>query len=113
MADEMVHKGPRPVTAYEGYAIYADYDANAPNSEDVVFVSTEELAKEVCGKLNEDPRSYGNLAFVDGWEFCKSFRYHTIVLKDESDFARTLSAAMTWDGDGDGDGDDEEGASED
>ena len=60
------------ITAYRAFGIFADYDANAPATETIVTVTSEELAKEVCGKLNEDPRSYV-VVFVDGWEHAKRF----------------------------------------
>lgn len=69
------HKVAEAVLAIPCWGIYADYDANAPDTATCFLVATEELAKEVCALLNESPRSYGNLAFVDGWEHCKSFSY--------------------------------------
>lgn len=69
------HKVAEPVLAIPCWGIFADYDANAPNTEVLFLVATEELAKEVCAVLNESPRSWSALAFVDGWEHCKSFAY--------------------------------------
>ena len=66
----------KQVTAFVGYAIYADYDANAPDTQDLILCDTEELAIRVCDHLNEEPRKWGNLAFVDGWEHTKSFALH-------------------------------------
>ena len=94
-ADERIHDAPKPVTAYQGWAIYADYDAEAPDTADKIWVSTEELAKEVCEKLNENPRKYTQLAFVDGWEWKKSFQYREVVLKEDT-FSRTLSEAFNY-----------------
>lgn len=68
------HKIADPVLAIPCWAIYADYDANAPDSATLLVVATEELAKEVCRFLNEDPRRWQSLAFCDGWEWCKRFR---------------------------------------
>lgn len=70
------HKIAEPVLAVPCWGIFADYDGNAPDTKVLFLVATEELAKEVCALLNENPRAYGNLAFVDGWEFCKRFGYH-------------------------------------
>ncbi len=83
-------EGPKQVTAWQGYGIYADYDANAPDSEDRLFVATEELAQQVCAKLNENPRAHGDLAYCEGWEWCKSFQYHEVILLDKSAFATSL-----------------------
>ena len=64
----------RQVTAYEAFAIYGDYDSNAPDTSTICLVASEDLAKEVCSKLNEDPRKYC-VVFVDGWEHAKRFRF--------------------------------------
>ena len=50
------------ITAYRAFGIFADYDANAPDTDTIVTVTSEELAKEVCEKLNEDPRRHTVLA---------------------------------------------------
>lgn len=69
------HKIAEPVLAIPCWGIFADYDAEAPDTKTLFLVATEELAKEVCAFLNEDPRKWNNLAFVDGWEWKKSFSY--------------------------------------
>jgi len=92
--DAKVHGPPEKVAAYRGYAVYADYDANAPNSEDLIFCSTEELAQEVCKILNVDPRSHGDLAYTEGWEFCKSFQCRVVILTEEWIFDRTVLDAL-------------------
>lgn len=69
------HKVAEPVLAIPCWGIFADYDANAPDTRILFLVSTEELAKEVCAFLNENPRKWGNLACVDGWEHCKRFSW--------------------------------------
>ncbi len=69
------HKIAEPVLAIPCWGVYADYDANAPDTATLFLVATEELAQEVCALLNENPRAHGNLAFVDGCEYCKRFEY--------------------------------------
>jgi hypothetical protein len=56
-----------------------------------LVVGTEELAKEVVDTLNKNPRKYGNLAFVDGCEHCKSFDWHKVLVNDP-----TLIASLVW-----------------
>lgn len=66
------HQVAAPVLAIPCHGIYADYDANAPDTRSIIFVATQELAAEVCDKLNEDPRRYC-ACVVDGWEHAKSW----------------------------------------
>lgn len=86
----MIHKIKDPVPAYPCYGIFADYDANAPCTEVHFLVATEELAQEVRTLLNEDPRAYNNLAFVDGWEFCKTFRYRESLTTNREEIFTNL-----------------------
>jgi hypothetical protein len=83
----------RQVTAYEAFGIFGDYDGNAPDTESVCLVATEDLAKEVCAKLNEDPREYA-IVCVDGWEHSKRFRYRTELTETTEDVRTTLEEAM-------------------
>ena len=80
------------VKAYEAWSIFADYDANAPTTEDLITVATEKLAKRLVDLFNKDPRSV-KLSYVEGWEFCKSYQYHRILVKTPSDVARTKNEA--------------------
>lgn len=73
---------PAPTTAWVAFAIYADYDANAPDTKNLFVVSSETLAKLVCEFLNEDPPRWGNLAFVDGFEWAKLFAYRETIVSD-------------------------------
>lgn len=101
----MEHKLQEPVAAIPCWGIYADYDANAPDTQSFYRVATEELAKEVCDFLNEDPRRW-NMAFVDGFESCKSWAYRgtlervkdagTIVLSLDS-FKERMKEDERWD----------------
>jgi hypothetical protein len=85
---------PDQVTLYRGYAVYADYDANAPDTEDLLFCATVELAQAVCEVLNEDPRRWGNLAFVDGYEWSKSFGYRAAYAENPAVFGRSVAQVM-------------------
>jgi hypothetical protein len=80
-------------TAYRAYAIYADYDGNAPDSGDVVLVETKALAIEVCAKLNEDPRAYV-ICCVDGWEHSKRWEQRPVVTEHAGVILTTFDAAM-------------------
>jgi hypothetical protein len=57
-------------------AIYADYDANAPDTCDLLLVTDEKLAKEVCDKLNTMEGKGHFLAHNEGHEWCKTWTYH-------------------------------------
>lgn len=94
--DKAEHPVLEPVPAVPCYGIYADYDANAPDTEDLLTVSTEELAKAVCEVLNEDPRKWGNMAFVDGFEWAKSFSYHKTFVEPGHEVSTSVEKAMSW-----------------
>jgi hypothetical protein len=61
---ETKHQLGEQVTCHRCYGVYADYDANAPDSEVFVLVATKELGNEVCKILNEE--DYG-LSFCEGF----------------------------------------------
>lgn len=79
--------------AYEAYGIYADYDGNAPDTETLVLVESEELAKEVCDELNKDPRKY-TVVYVEGWEFSKSFQWRIALTTDPHEVKTTAEEAI-------------------
>ncbi len=56
---------------FVAYAVYADYDGNAPDSTNVILLATQELAEQV---LQEITTKHNSLCFVDGWEWSKSWR---------------------------------------
>jgi hypothetical protein len=84
------------VTAYKGYAIYANYDAEAPNTEDLILISSKELAQEVLKLLNANPRKYSNLAFINGFEYAKTFQSYEVLREDESDFLHSMEAVIEF-----------------
>lgn len=73
MTNEETAAGLESVTAYRVWEISADYDGKAPDTAALLVLATRELADEVCACLNEDPRAWGCLAFVDGCEGHKRF----------------------------------------
>lgn len=79
----------KQVVAYEAWAVFADYDANAPTTEDLMTVGTEELARELVDLFNKNPRAVP-LACVDGWEHCKSYDCHKVLLSSEE------AASVSW-----------------
>ena len=83
----------KQVTAYVAFGIFGDYDSNAPDTSTVCLVATEELAKEVCETLNEDPREHA-VVFVDGWEHAKRCRFRTELVADENEAHTTHKAAL-------------------
>jgi hypothetical protein len=86
------------ITAYRAFGIFADYDANAPDTDTLVTVASEELAKQVCEKLNEDPRSHV-VAFVDGWEHAKRFRHRPVLVANPNSACGSLEQALAELGD--------------
>lgn len=107
--DGTEHGMPEPVQGYRAWAIYADYDANAPDTEDLILVSTEALAEAVCLELNEDTRRWNNLAFVDGFEWAKSFSYHEVLVADPYAPRRSLAEVFEKDVEEDEDYEPEDG----
>lgn len=98
----------RKIEAYEAFAIHADYDGNAPDTCALVLFESRKLADEVCAELNKDPRAWGRLAFVDGFEHCKTFRVteHLVrdpqgmhVFDDEQHGVEDVLAVLAEDGD--------------
>jgi len=72
-------------------AVFADYDGNAPDSENVVLLATEELAEQVRKEIEE---KHDNLCFIDGWEWSKQWRTR-IAYAPASNIATTFSEAIT------------------
>ena len=79
-------QGPEPtqVPAYEAWAVFADYDGNAPDSNELSYFSSEELA-EAAAKTGNNPNgdwlvvgetAYRQplTAYCGGWEHCKRYR---------------------------------------
>jgi hypothetical protein len=88
-----VEKTMEKITAYRAFGIFADYDGNAPDTDTIVTVTSEELAKQVCEKLNEDPRSYV-IAFVDGWEHAKRFRHRPVLIANPDSACDSFASAV-------------------
>jgi hypothetical protein len=83
----------KEVTAYEAYAIFADYDAEAPTTEDLLVVGTEDLAKEIVSLFNKNPRAV-NMAFVEGFEHCKSFDQHKVFVETDKGVLWSVKEAL-------------------
>lgn len=95
------------VLAYRAWAIYASYDAEAPDTADLMILDTKELADRVCAELNKEPRRYNNLAYVEGCEGCKRFKVAPTLIEKPIDAICEFDLAIVRARDGeDGDGDD-------
>lgn len=81
------------VEAWRAWEIYADYDANAPDTVGFAMVATRELADDVCAWLNEDPEAHSWLAFVDGFEHAKSFKHRPALADDPGTVCLDLAQA--------------------
>jgi hypothetical protein len=86
----------KQVMAYEAWAIFADYDANAPTTQDLLTVGTHELARELVDLFNKNPRAVP-LAYVDGWEHAKRYDCRKVLLPADSEphVAWTKEDALT------------------
>lgn len=91
------HKVADPVQAYPCFGVYADYDANAPDTKTFFLVATKELAEEVCEVLNDEPRKWSTLAYVEGWEHTKSFHFRPEFTQDPSTIFTSLEALQKSD----------------
>jgi len=81
------------VTAFRAFGIFASYDANAPDTDTLATVTSEELAKRVCEKLNEDPQSHV-VAFVDGWEHAKRFCHRPVLVTNPDSACDSLEQTL-------------------
>ena len=88
---------PQPVQAFRGVAIFADYDGEAPDTEDLILCASVEVADEVCAILNKNPRYWNNLAFVDGSEWCKSFKTRFVTRETVSAFYKSAAEVFEKD----------------
>ena len=94
----------RQTTVYDVWAVYKDYDANAPDTETLVWCATEELAREACELLKAAEHSNDGTVLLegekhevacpvcDGWEWCSSYRSHKDIVPEErkGQIARSL-----------------------
>jgi hypothetical protein len=71
--DKTQHAAPVQELAQVVYAIFCDYDGNAPDTCSLILCSTKELADAVLLILNKDPRRWTNLSAVEGYEWSKRF----------------------------------------
>lgn len=98
-----------PVSAIPCWAIYADYDGNAPDTEDLVLCASEELAKEVCGLLHEHIDNEDNgeipyrherwegfsLPYIEGWwPASKIWKCHRVVREDAQGICKTVTECL-------------------
>jgi hypothetical protein len=83
----------KQITAYEAYGIFGNYDGNAPDTSTICLVATEQIAKEVCAVLNENPEDHV-IVFVDGWEHSKSFAYRRELTDHPNGVCDTTETAL-------------------
>ena len=93
----------RTTTVYDVWAVYKSYDANAPDTETLVWCATEDLARGACDMLsesedNDDEVTFGEEVYelckphCDGFEGCSSYECAKVVVPEESkdQIARSL-----------------------
>ncbi len=86
------------------YAVYANYDGEAPDSSDVLLVSSKELADAMVPIIAE---RFDSRCYCEGWEHAKEWQYHEVVAKRDQ-VACTLEEAIDAMGDEDEPGDEED-----
>lgn len=89
---------------YVAFAIFADYDGNAPDSTNVVLLATQELAEQVLQEITE---KHNSLCYVDGYEWSKRWRVRP-AYAPARDIATTFAEAKGQLGDEDEQDEDEE-----
>ncbi len=98
MITEKKHDLVPATNIFVAHTVYADYDGNAPDSESVIFLASEELAQQV---RDEIAAKHNNLCFVDGWEWAKQWRVG-LAYAPAKQIATTFSQAKEMLGDEDG-----------
>lgn len=83
----------RQVTAYEAWAIFADYE-EAPSTGDLLIVATEELAKELTELFNKNPREQLHLAHAEGHDYSKVFLYRMVLVASQDGVSWTREDAL-------------------
>ena len=81
-----VYSDMQQVTAFAGFAIYVSFDGMAPDSEDLLLVSRRDVAEQVVVFLNKDPKAWGCLAAIDGFEDFKSFCVKEALRRSDEEF---------------------------
>jgi hypothetical protein len=88
---------PRTTKVYDVWLVYKDYDANAPDTETLVWCATEELALMACEMLKKSEDNGDKVVvdgntyelyrpYSDGHEWCSSYRCcQAIVTEAHSD----------------------------
>lgn len=89
--DKTEHPAPSQEMAQVVYAIYCDYDGNAPDTESLIVCSTEKLANDVLAILNENPRRWTNLSAVEGYEWSKRFRANKAYVALDAPVCRSVA----------------------
>ena len=84
----------KQVTAFLGYAIYASYDGEAPDTKDLILLADKDEAEKLAKILNENPRKWGSLAYVEGFEHYKLFETREVLQRDKQDFLPSAEAAL-------------------
>lgn len=82
---------------FVAYAVFADYDGNAPDTENVVLLASEELAQQV---RDEVAAKHNSRCFVDGSEWAKQWRVR-VAYAPAHEIATTFSEAKDRLGDED------------
>lgn len=84
------------VEAYKVWAIYAEFDAFAPNTEDLIYLSDARLAIQFAQHVNKDPKSW-KIAVIEGYEGLKIFHTKQALVEvgREAMIHHTMESALS------------------
>lgn len=90
----------KKVTAYEVFGVFGNYDGDAPSTSNLCLVATEQIAKDVCAILNDNPTQFD--LFYEGWDKCKRkgglwklrFEYRRELTTNPSQACATLDETL-------------------
>lgn len=88
LTDSLPSGPPTTAIGIIAYAVFADYDSNAPDSSDLAYFVTEEQAKKAAELGNTERYAGFNgkwydvplTAYCEGWEWCKKYATHRVLV---------------------------------
>jgi len=108
---EKIYELAKPILAVPCWAIYGDYDGEAPDTDHLVLCASEELARVVCDLLAKhiDKENHGeipwrhdrweglSLPYVDGWQYVRSWKICETLCSPrtaETSVCKTVTAVL-------------------
>lgn len=83
----------QPVQAYRAFAVYASYDGNAPDTDDLATFSNEQAAEDLVAFMATPEGEEFGLCYNEGHEWCKAFLIREVaILKDRTEYVHDTLA---------------------